>query len=70
MQTENIVSLTKNAMQQVVGLVNEEKEEDDSIEEMLLKINIKGGGCSGFQYQFSLVETTQSNDSIFKNLNG
>ena len=62
------VMLTKSAMNQVLSLIEEEKQDDPSLEGLFLKINIKGGGCSGFQYQFSLKEHAQDLDLVFNKL--
>ena len=29
---------------------------------MMLRVAVEGGGCSGFQYQFDLVETAEADD--------
>ncbi|HZZ30580.1 MAG TPA: iron-sulfur cluster insertion protein ErpA [Phenylobacterium sp.] len=29
---------------------------------LMLRVAVEGGGCSGFQYQFDLVETAQADD--------
>ncbi len=29
---------------------------------MMLRVAVEGGGCSGFQYQFDLVETVEADD--------
>jgi iron-sulfur cluster assembly accessory protein len=29
---------------------------------LMLRVAVEGGGCSGFQYQFDLVETVQADD--------
>ena len=33
---------------------------------MMLRVGITGGGCSGFQYQFSLDEKVNDDDRIFE----
>jgi iron-sulfur cluster insertion protein len=52
-------------MNQVLSLIEEEMQDDPSVEMLFLKINIKGGGCSGFQYQFSLKDQKGINDRVF-----
>lgn len=62
---KDTVALTFSAMNQVLSLIEEEMQDDPSVEMLFLKINIKGGGCSGFQYQFSLKDQKGINDRVF-----
>ena len=32
--------------------------------EILLRIAVEGGGCSGFQYKLSLIDSTQDDDAL------
>ena len=33
--------------------------------QLLLRITVEGGGCSGFQYKLSLTEQTAAHDTLF-----
>ena len=46
------LSVTDSAVEKVAALVAEEQ--NDSL---MLRVYIVGGGCSGFQYGFSFIET-------------
>ncbi len=41
------------------------KEEDN--EELMLRVFVQGGGCSGFQYGFTFDENTQEGDTVVEN---
>ena len=39
---------------------------EESCESKILRIAVKGGGCSGFQYVFSVVDKIDKDDHVFK----
>ena len=57
------VSLTKAAEVQVASLMAD----DEMPKNSYLRISVKGGGCSGFQYVFDLIDST-NNDYVFDKL--
>ena len=38
----------------------------DSSESKTLRVAVKGGGCSGFQYIFNIVDDVNENDQVFQ----
>lgn len=62
------VTLTQSAEHQISTLIQEEQEEDSALAQLYLRIAIQGGGCSGFQYKFSLIPDKQDNDHTFDRL--
>ena len=38
----------------------------DSFESKTLRVAVKGGGCSGFQYIFNIVDDVNENDQVFQ----
>ncbi len=56
--TENNVELTERAAKRVAKIISAEP--DGTI----LRISVEGGGCSGFQYKFDLVQETAAEDDI------
>ena len=62
------VMLTVCAAEQIETLIQEERADDPLIQSLYLRIAIQGGGCSGFQYQFSLTPDVQPNDHLFEQL--
>lgn len=61
MNAENI-TITDNAAQQVARLI---ALEGAASETLRLRISVSGGGCSGFQYHFTLDDAQTSDDHIF-----
>lgn len=57
-----ILTLTENATRKISSLIREE----NSAVPMMFRIMISGGGCSGFQYGFSLDHQSNEDDHIFE----
>ena len=55
------VVITESALKQVKRLL-----EKDGRPEAFLRLGVKGGGCSGFEYLRKLDETPQDNDLVFE----
>ncbi len=53
--------LTESAAHKVRDLIEEEGNPS-----LMLRLFINGGGCSGFQYNFTLDETTAEEDFVFE----
>ncbi len=60
-QDEKIVRISDSAAKRIAGLVASEGNDG-----LMLRIAISGGGCSGFQYGFSLDDKTNDDDSVFE----
>jgi iron-sulfur cluster assembly accessory protein len=56
--TENSVGLTQRAANRIAKIVSGEPEGT------VLRISVEGGGCSGFQYKFDLVQQTPAEDDL------
>lgn len=57
---EGLITVTTGAKQRI-----DEVTEDDS---PYLRVALRGGGCSGFEYQYSLESNPQETDFVFGNL--
>lgn len=55
------LSLTANAAKRVAWLIEQEEESD-----LMLRVSVSGGGCSGFQYGFSFDNTVNGDDRTFE----
>lgn len=53
---------TDAAAKQIESLVKSDKRQN-----VMLRVRVESGGCSGFQYLFSLEDNASSDDLIFKN---
>jgi iron-sulfur cluster insertion protein len=56
------MTLTENAARKILSLI---KEENSTIP-LMFRIMISGGGCSGFQYGFSLDHKENEDDNVFE----
>ena len=56
------IKFTDNALKQIQNLLS--KKDDGSF----FRIAIKGGGCSGFQYEFTFEQSKKEDDLIFQNI--
>jgi len=56
------LKLTENAAHKVLSLIQEES----SSTPLMFRVMVSGGGCSGFQYGFSLDDKRQGDDQIFE----
>ncbi len=57
---ENILNITDSAAARIAKL-----REMEGNEGLMLRITVNGGGCSGFQYAFDLVDSQHDEDLIF-----
>jgi len=60
----NTVSATDSALKRVAAIIA--KDETNSA----LRISVEGGGCSGFSYQFDLVNEVNDDDLVLEGHNG
>ncbi len=56
------LQLTENAGKKILSLIKEEA----STEPQMFRVMVSGGGCSGFQYGFSLDNKAHQDDQIFQ----
>jgi iron-sulfur cluster insertion protein len=56
------IKFTDNALKQIQNLLS--KKDEGSF----FRIAIKGGGCSGFQYEFTFEQSKNKDDLTFKNI--
>lgn len=61
MNNEPTVSMTHNAVQQLEKLIAEKAKTD-----LMLRVYVQGGGCSGFQYGFQFEEKSENDDLEFE----
>jgi iron-sulfur cluster insertion protein len=56
-----MIKVTDNAFSKIKELIIEEDNQN-----MALRMSVKGGGCSGFQYEFSFDETQEEDDFVIE----
>ena len=59
--TNDNITLSSNAVQRILALIAQEQKP------IVLRITVDGGGCSGFQYSFTLDTDRKSDDHVFTN---
>ena len=60
--SEELLIFTDDAASKVKGLIEEEGNPN-----LMLRVFVTGGGCSGFQYGFTFDERTEDGDSSIEN---
>jgi iron-sulfur cluster insertion protein len=60
--TQPHISLADSAAQRLSAL-----RQKQGNPELLLRVTVLGGGCSGFQYEMGFEDTVQSDDFVFEN---
>ena len=58
---ERAISLSASAAKRVAWLLEQEEQPG-----LMLRVAVSGGGCSGFQYGFSLDDTVNPDDRTFE----
>lgn len=63
---ENTIVFTDNAVKKVMELIQEETVDSKPAAnlELMLRVFITGGGCSGFQYGFTFDEISNEDDLV------
>ena len=56
----NSIEISDNAANKICELLKKENKD------IYFRISVTGGGCSGFQYEFSTVSEITANDEIYK----
>ena len=56
------IKFTDNALKQINSLL------EDKQKGIYFRIAIKGGGCSGFKYDFSFEDQKENDDIVFNNI--
>jgi iron-sulfur cluster insertion protein len=57
-----MVKVTDNAFNKIRDLIIEEKDNDN----LALRMSVKGGGCSGFQYEFTFENKQEEDDFVIE----
>lgn len=58
----NKITISERAKKEIIKLINDKKLSDTAG----LRLSIKAGGCSGFEYNCSLAENSNKFDEIFE----
>ena len=57
------VTVTKTAAREIASII---KQQELSSESVRLRVGVKGGGCSGFNYLLDLTENTKDSDETWE----
>ena len=58
--TEASITISQSAAKRIVELVSEDENA------ALFRVSVEGGGCSGFQYNFELIESAAPDDILIE----
>lgn len=56
-----VIGISENAARRIAKLIAEEDRDD-----LVFRVAVSGGGCSGFQYGFSLDDQRNDDDRVFE----
>jgi len=60
------IVVDNKAIEEIVNIINQNAQDFDDVEQVYVRVGVKGGGCSGFQYILDLTENVQDSDEIFE----
>lgn len=59
-----MIKITEKAAEEIKNIINNDEETDK--ENTYLRVGVKGGGCSGFNYILDLTENVKDSDEHFE----
>ena len=59
---DRVLGITESAAKRIAFL----KTQEDSGDDLRMRVSVLGGGCSGFQYVFDFDRTTNDDDHVFE----
>lgn len=57
-----MITVSDNAKEYITGLLNEEKKQGDTF----VRVGVKGGGCSGLEYQLKFDNELKQGDEVYE----
>ena len=57
-----MISISERAIKEVNRIINEQELPESTV----LRVGVKGGGCSGFSYSLGFDDTVQETDQVFE----